>query len=136
MMKLSEVIAELENGSTKTYESYYDNGIRVTMSRDGEYPNFQKFNHEGTPYDQLLRGGYFSGNCRLGLDWRPVKTSVEWNVAIGDWSLGKEIYCEIGGCRFASNSKEFVVTPRMISLGVWYVEDSMEGEIKNENSKS
>ena len=122
-MKLSEVIAELENGSAKTYEAYYGSGTRITMSRDGEYPNFQKYNHEGTPCEQQSRDGYFSGNCRLGLDWRPVKTSVEWNVAIGYWSLGKEIYCEIGGCRFASDSKEFGITPTMISLGEWYVED-------------
>lgn len=122
-MKLSEVIAELENGSTKTYEAYCEDGTRITMSRDGKYPNFQKFDHEGTPHEQQSRGGYFSGNCQLGLYWRPVKTSVEWNEAIGDWSLGKGIYCEIGEWRFASNSKEFTITPRMISLGVWYVED-------------
>ena len=122
-MKLSEVIAELENGSTKIYESYYDDGTRITMSRNGKYPDFQKFNHEGTPCGQQSSNGYFSGNCRLGLFWRPVKTSVEWNVAISEWAFGKEIYCELGGCKFASDSKEFSITPRMIQFGEWYVED-------------
>lgn len=122
-MTLSEVIAELENGSTKTYESYYDDGTRITMSSDGKYPNFQKFNHEGTPYEQQSRDGYFSGNCKLGLVWRPVKTSVAWNLAIWEWALGKEIYCEIGGCQFASDSIGFSITPSMVQFGVWYVED-------------
>ena len=122
-MKLSEVIAELENGSTKIYEAYYDDGTRATMSRDWKYPNFQKFDHEGTPHEQQSRAGYFSGNCQFGLDWRTVQTSVEWNEAIREWSLGKKIHCELGEWLFASTSKEFSITPKMISLGAWYVED-------------
>lgn len=122
-MKLSEVIAELENGSTKTYEAYHSSGTRLTLSRDEGYLNFQKFDHEGTPYEQLALSGHFSGNCRTGLDWRPVKTWVEWDVAIGEWSLGKKIYCEIDGRRSESDFNEINITPRLIALGVWYVEE-------------
>lgn len=104
-MKLSEVIAELENGSTKTYAAYYDDGTRIIMSPD---------------------------NPKLGLGWSPVKTPVEWNEAIREWALGKKICCELRGMGgtvvIASDSEdvnnyEFSITPRMIKFGVWYVED-------------
>ena len=84
-MELSEVIVELDNGSTKTYEAYYDAGTRVTLSRHGEYLEFQKFNHEGTYYEKQSINGCFSRNCRLGLDWRPVKKWVEWDDGIREW---------------------------------------------------
>ena len=122
-MELSEVFAELEKGSTKTYEAYSDDGARVTMSRNGKYPYFKKLSYEGIPYEQQSRNGDFSGNCKFGLDWSPVRISVGWDLAIREWAFGKAIYCEIGGCRFASDSKEFSITPRMIQFGVWYVED-------------
>ena len=122
-MRLSEIIEELENGSTKTYEAYYEDGTRVTMSKDGKFPNFQRFNYEGIPYAQASTNGHFSGNCKFGLCWQPVRTSVGWSEAIREWGFGKTIYCEIGGCRFVSDSKEFSITPRMIQFGVWYVED-------------
>jgi hypothetical protein len=138
-MKLSEVFEELENGSTKTYEAYYNSGTRVTMSRDGQFPNFQKFNHEGTPCEQQSRNGYFSGNCRLGLDWRPVKTSVTWQEAIQAWVDGKKVaWEEDADRRVFDRNKSWpipkyqnhfldqegdAVTVRMISGGKWYVED-------------
>ena len=105
-MKLSEVFSELENGSPRTYEAYYDAGTRVTISRDGERLNFQKFNHEGTPHEKQSTNGCFSGNCRLGLDWYPVKRLVEWDEAIREWLLGKKAYCEIGGRRIEPDFKE------------------------------
>jgi len=122
-MKLSEVIEQLENGSTKTYEAFYESGTRVTMSRKGGFPDFLKYNHEGIAYEQQSNAGCFSRNCSLKMDWRPVKTPVKWDMAIREWANGKVIYCEIGGCKFASNDKEYAVTPRMIQLGEWYVEE-------------
>ena len=122
-MKLSEVIAELENGSTATYEAYYYDGTRVTMSADCGFPNFHRYNPDGKPYRQGSAECVFSENCELGLDWSPVKTSVKWEEAIREWSLGKEVHCEVNGCRFTLDSKEFSIMPRMISRGVWYVED-------------
>lgn len=122
-MKLSEVIAELEDGTTKTYEAVYDDGTRLTMSRDGGYIDFHVYNRAGQPCDQYLPSGNFNGNCKFELDWRPVKQSVKWDVAIKEWSLGKEVYCEIDQCLLSLSSEEFSITPRMISLGVWYVGD-------------
>lgn len=126
-MKLSEVIAELENGSTKTYEAYAEDGERIQMSREGKYPNFQKFSYMGTPREQRSECGYFSGNCKLGLDWSPIRTSVPWDEAIRGWASGKEICCEVGGVKFTPDDEEFgnefSITRRMINLGVWYAEN-------------
>lgn len=125
-MKLSEVLAELENGSTKTYEAYAEDGERITMSRDGMYPDFLKFNHEGVPHEQRSMRGYFSGNCKLGLDWSS-RISVPWDEAIRGWASGKEICCEVGGVRFTPDDEqfgnEFSITRRMVNSGVWYVEN-------------
>lgn len=123
-MKLSEVFSELEKGSTETYEAYYNSGTRVTMSRDGQFPNFQKFDHEGTPYEQQSRNGYFSGNCKFGLCWNPVKTSVTWQEAIQAWADGKTI-------RLKMPEWEQVWKPTnaisfnhcQVTQGSWYVED-------------
>lgn len=124
-MKLSEVIAELENGSTATYEAYYRDGTRVTMSVDWGFPNFHRYNPDGKPYEQGSVEGNFSENCDLELDWSPVKTSVKWEVAIREWSLGKEVHCEVNGCRYSSYRDGFSITPEMVSHGVWYVEDEI-----------
>lgn len=126
-MTLSEVIAELDSGSTKRYEAYAEDGERIALSRKGNYPFFQKFSYGGIPHEELSRSGYFSGNCKLGLDWNPIRTSVPWDEAIRGWARGKEICCEVGGVKFSPDSEdftnEFSITRRMIQLGVWYVED-------------
>lgn len=105
-MKLSEVIAEMENGSIKTYEATTAKGIKIKTKKTEE--------------------GYFpiAGYLSLDLDWKPVRQSVTWQEAIQAWADGKTI-------RLKMPEWEQVWKPTnaisfnhcQITQGSWYVED-------------
>ena len=129
-MKLSNVIAELENGSRMIYEAIYEDGTRVTMKNSLGYPDFNKYNHEGVAYDQQSRAGYFSGNCRLNGDWQPVKEEVTWQEAIQAWAEGKTVFVvnEAGGRVFRRGGlgASMCLLQEEIVHGIWFVEAQNE----------
>ena len=102
-MKLSEVIAEMENGSIKTYEATTAMGTKIKTKK-----------------------GYFplAGFLSLDLDWQPALELVTWQKAIQAWADGKTI-------RLKMPEWEQVWKPAnaisfnhcQITQGSWYVED-------------
>ena len=70
-MKLSEVIAEMENGSIKTYEATTATGTKIKAKKTEER--------------------YFpiKGYLSLDLDWQPVLELVTWQKALQAWAEGK-----------------------------------------------
>lgn len=123
-MKLWEVIKELENGSTKIYEAFYGDGTRVTMGRQSGFPVFTKYDNSGRPFDEQSRAGYFSGNCKLDLDWQPISQPVPWQEAIQAWAGGKTIRLKMPEWEQVwkpTNAISFNYC--QITQGSWYVED-------------
>ena len=126
-MKLSDVIKELENGSTMTYKATSRLGGEVFMNLEGNYFNFEK-QVDGYSIAHLTRGGAFNANCSLEYDWRPVGKVVDWRCAIDAWANGYSVAVEFNGTRstfLADNLAELNV--EMIHDGRWYVDIPEEG---------
>ena len=121
-MKLSEVIAEIENGSTRTYEAIIpemDNKARIKASKG--YFRLDIFNNKGL-IGQELGAGAFNGNIMLDYYWQPKPKYVSWQEALSAMSGGEKIFCECPGHISRSNEIGFNVTPHMIKYGVWGIE--------------
>lgn len=105
-MKLSEVIAEMEKGSTKTYGTTTAKGTKIKTKRteEGCFP--------------------IAGYLSLDYDWQPISQPVSWQEAIQAWADGKTI-------RLVMPEWEQVWKPTnaisfnycQITQGSWYVED-------------
>jgi len=105
-MKLSEIIAEMENGSIKTYEATTATGTKIKMQKTEE--------------------GYLSlaGFLSLDFDWKPVPELVTWQEAIQAWADGKTIRLEMPEWEQVwkpTNAISF--NHCQITRGSWYVED-------------
>jgi hypothetical protein len=121
-MKLSEVISEIENGSTRTYEAIIpgmDNKARMKANKG--YYHLEIFNDKGL-IGQDLGGGAFNGNIMLDYDWRPKPKYVSWQEALKAMGNGENIFCDLPEQTIRSNEIGFNVTQHMIKYGVWGIE--------------
>ena len=106
-MKLSEIIAEMENGSIKTYEATTAMGtkIKTKKTEEGCFP--------------------IAGYLSLDLDWQPVvREPVMWQEALQAWADGKTIRLKMLGWEQVwkpTNAISF--NHFQITQGSWYVED-------------
>ena len=121
-MKLSEVIAEIENGSRNTYRATIPNvKTKAQISTKDGYFRLDIFDGERL-ISQELGGGAFNGNIMLDYDWSPKPKYVSWQEALKAMGEGERIFCELPEQTVKSNEIGFNVTPHMIKYGVWGIE--------------
>lgn len=121
-MKLSEVIAEIENGSRKTYEAKTGSSWRAQIKSSRGYLSLDIW-RDGKCIPMNLPAGGFNGNIMLDYDWNPKQPEyVSWQEALRAMSKGKKIFCELPVQIFKSSENGFNVTPTMIKHGVWGIE--------------
>ena len=121
-MKLSEVIAEIENGSRKIYQATLPGtGNTARISLRERYFYLDIFNHKGL-IPQDLSGGAFNGNIMLDYDWSPKPKYVSWQEALKAMGEGERIFCELPEQTVRSNEIGFNVTANMVKYGVWGIE--------------
>jgi hypothetical protein len=117
IMKLSEVITEIENGSTRTYESEMpETNYKARIKASKGYYRLEIFNDKG-----LIEQG-FNGNIKLDFEWNLKPKYVSWQEALKAMSKGEKIFCELPEQTIRSNEIGFNVTPTMIKYGVWGIE--------------
>ena len=105
-MKLWEVIKEIENGSTKTYEATTAHGkIKIHKTEKG--------------YLWLPR------YLRLDYDWQPIPQTVTWQEALQAWADGENVVLNCGETEnYLLGSHNYLqVSKEQIANGIWYVED-------------
>jgi hypothetical protein len=120
-MKLSEVIAEIENGSTRTYEAKTGSDWESRIKSNGDYLRLDIF-RDGKFIPTNLPAGGFNGNIMLDYDWKPTPEYITWQEALKAMSKGEKIFCELPEQTIRSNEAGFNVTPHMIKYGVWGIE--------------
>ena len=120
-MKLSEVIAEIENGSRKTYEAKTGSDWKAQIKSSRGFLNLDIW-RDGKYIPMNLPAGGFNGNIMLSYDWKPIPEYVTWQEALKAMVKGERIFCELPEQTFRSNEIGFNVTPAMVRYGVWGIE--------------
>lgn len=118
-MKLSEVIAEIENGSERTYVAKGFAEFHLYKHHDGLV--FEVY-RQGKLIDSFRQEGSFSYNCPINSDWKPLVMFVDYKEALKSMTEGKNIFCELSEQVIKSNESGIFLTKNMINKGIWGIE--------------
>lgn len=122
-MRLSEVIAKLENGSDQKYEAAIDDsGWKAQCGMSNHFFEINIFDRNNKKVSPSWAAGGVNGNIREDLDWQPIPKHVTWQEALNALAAGKSICCELCGLEYRSVHTGFLIEPIMIKEGIWSIE--------------